>query len=224
MNGDKSRLGATRGSVIEVAGPSPRVSNGEPVISDSVDRVDAIVQDGATFGDPDDKYIYRYLHNELGYVPADKSFGTWVSLEKGNFEFLSGADIDFGRFDVREELKYWGAWLAKEIGADGVRLDAVKHYTANYSREWIGHVRAQVGRPLFAVAEYISGDTGPLHSYLTAVSAAGDFPRKYRCLTSLALQVQERQLGTRPIRSPGPEPRHHDGGATREGGDVRRES
>jgi alpha-amylase len=159
-------------------GPQPSSFEWRARHFDSVDRVDAIVQDGATFKDPDDKYIYRYLHNELGYVPADKSFGTWVSLEKGNFEFLSGADIDFGRFDVREELKYWGAWLAKEIGADGARLDAVKHYTANYSREWIGHVRAQVGRPLFAVAEYISGDTGPLHSYLTAVSAAGGFPQE----------------------------------------------
>ncbi len=144
---------------------------------DSVDTVVKIVQNDVTFTDGDDKFIYRYLHNELGYNPQDKSFGTWVSLEKGNFEFLSGADIDFGRFDVREELKYWGAWLADEIGADGLRLDAVKHYTANYSREWTGHVRAKTGQALFAVAEYISADTAPLHSYLGQVTAAGDYPQ-----------------------------------------------
>ena len=50
-----------------------------------------IVQDGATFKDPDDKYIYRYLHNELGYVPADKSFGTWVSLQKAGWTTVPGS-------------------------------------------------------------------------------------------------------------------------------------
>ena len=97
-----------------------------------------------------------------------------MSLEKGNYDYLF---LDFGRPDVREHLKYWGAWLMKTIGADGVRLDAVKHYTANYAREWMGHVRAQVGRPLFAVGEYIAGDTGPLHAYLTQVTARGDYPQ-----------------------------------------------
>lgn len=145
---------------------------------DSVDRAPMIRQNGATFADkPDDNYIYRLLHNEAGYQPPDKAFGAWVSLEKGNYEFLSGADIDFGRPDVRQELKEWGAWLVRTIGADGVRLDAVKHYTANYAREWIGHVRAQTGRPLFAVCEYIAGDTGPLHAYLGQVTAGGDFPQ-----------------------------------------------
>jgi alpha-amylase len=145
---------------------------------DSVDRADSILQNGSTFKDyPENKYIYRFLHNELGHQPPDKQFETWVSLEKGNYDYLFGADLDFGRPDVREHLKYWGAWLMKTIGADGVRLDAVKHYTANYAREWMGHVRAQVGRPLFAVGEYIAGDTGPLHAYLTQVTARGDYPQ-----------------------------------------------
>lgn len=145
---------------------------------DSVDRVKEIRQDGSSFMDPDGRYIYRFLHNELGYQPPDKAFGTWVSLEKGNYEFLTGADIDFGRDDVRQELKDWGTWITKTIGADGVRLDAVKHYTADYGREWVGHVRAHVGRPLFVVGEYISSDTEPLHSYLSEVTSAGDFPQE----------------------------------------------
>ncbi|MEP6651918.1 MAG: hypothetical protein ABJA82_01080 [Myxococcales bacterium] len=94
---------------------------------DSLDRVNDIRQDGSSFKEPDGRYIYRFLHNEAGYQPPDESFGTWVSLEKGDYEFLTGADIDFGRADVRRELRDWGAWIAKTIGADGVRLDAVKH-------------------------------------------------------------------------------------------------
>lgn len=144
---------------------------------DSIDTTDSIRQGGDTFNEPGGRYIYRFLHNEQGWNPPDKSFGTWVSLEKGNFDFLSDVDIDFGRYDVREELKYWGAWLVDTIGADGLRLDAVKHYTANYAREFTGHVRARTGKPLFTVGEYIDGGTGPLHDYLTQVTARGDFPQ-----------------------------------------------
>jgi alpha-amylase len=144
---------------------------------DSVDTTNSIRQGGNAFNDPGGRYIYRFLHNEQGYDPQDKSFGTWVSLEKGNYEFLSDVDIDFGRYDVREELKYWGAWLEETIGADGLRLDAVKHYTANYAREFTGHVRARTGKALFTVGEYIDGGTGPLHAYLTQVTARGDYPQ-----------------------------------------------
>jgi alpha-amylase len=144
---------------------------------DSVDTTDTVRQNGNAFNEPGGRYIYRFLHNEAGYAPSDKSLGAWVSLEKGNYEFLSDVDIDFGRYDVREELKYWGAWLANTIGADGLRLDAVKHYTANYAREFTGHVRARAANPLFTVGEYIAGETGPLHSYLTQVTAGGDYPQ-----------------------------------------------
>ncbi len=144
----------------------------------SVDRVARIRQGGATFNDPEGRYIYRFLHNEAGYDPADKHFASWVSRELGNYDFLCGADLDYGRYDVREEMKYWGAWLARTIGADGVRLDAVKHYDAAFAREWIGHVRAQAGANLFCVGEYIAGGTAPLHAYLTEVTACGPYPQE----------------------------------------------
>jgi alpha-amylase len=161
--------------------PPPRQDNESQFVwharhFDSVDTVVEVRQHGAVFHDTG-KYIYRFLHNELGHVPQDKQFESWVSLEKGNFDYLTGADMDFGRPDVRAELKDWGAWLVRSIGADGVRLDAVKHYTANYAREWLGHVRAQTGKPLFAVAEYIDGGTDALHAYLTQISAHGDYPQ-----------------------------------------------
>ncbi len=145
---------------------------------DSVDSVEKIRQDGHEFMDPQDKYIYRYLRNEPNYVPSSKDFEHWVSLEKGNYDYLTGADLDYGRYDVREEMKYWGAWFAAQLGLDGFRLDAVKHYTADFLREWLGHVRAQHGADLFAVGEYIAGDTGPLHEYIERVSAYGDYPQR----------------------------------------------
>jgi alpha-amylase len=143
----------------------------------AVDSVKQIEQDGRVFRDPEMKYVCRFLYNEAGWEPHEKTFSSWVSHEKGNFDFLCGADVDFSRHDVREEMKHWGAWLTRTIGADGFRLDAAKHYDAGYAREWLGHVRAQAGANLFCVGEYLSGAVGDLHGYLTEVTAAGSFPQ-----------------------------------------------
>ncbi len=144
---------------------------------DSVDAVDRIRQHGAEFNDPHDRYIYRLLFNEAGYVPQEKRFEDWTSLEKGNYDYLTGCDFDYRRHDVREEMKAWGSWLVRELDLDGVRLDAVKHISADYLREWLGHVRWTSGRPLFAVAEYIAGGTEELHGYHSRVSAHGEHPQ-----------------------------------------------
>ncbi|PSR53806.1 alpha-amylase [Adhaeribacter arboris] len=144
---------------------------------DSVDTVVEIRQNGNSFPKDSRGYIYRYLCNEPGYDPPCKNFERWVSLEKGNYDYLTSSDIDFGRYDVREEMKYWGEWLVKELNLDGVRLDAVKHISGNYVREWLGHVRAKTQKKLFAVAEYIASETKYLHEYISIMSAPDSFPQ-----------------------------------------------
>lgn len=143
---------------------------------DSIDTTHEIRQNGQTFTEPGGKYIYRFIYNEAGYDPQLKNFEKWVSLEKGNYDYLTASDLDYGRFDVREEMKYWGEWFTKEVGLDGLRLDAVKHISAGYIREWLGHVRAKTGKSLFTVGEYIAGGSSELHNYLTEVTVAGEYP------------------------------------------------
>jgi alpha-amylase len=156
---------------------------------DSVDTARKIRQGSLIYDDPPGKYIYRFLNNEAGYVPHEKHFESWVSLEKGNYDYLTGCDMDYGRYDVREEMKYFGAWLAEELELDGVRLDAVKHISADYAREWLGHVRWKAGSDLFAVAEYIAADTAPLHSYIERVANRGDYPQRV-CLFDFPLRFK----------------------------------
>ena len=154
---------------------------------DSVDTVIKISQNGNEFKEEniiinadntkERKYIYRFVFNEPGYSPQAKNFEKWVSLEKGNYDYLQDCDLDYGRADVREEMKCWGAWFASTVGLDGFRLDAIKHITAGYIREWLGHARAIAKKPYFTVGEYISGDTATLHSYLTEVTTKGQYPQ-----------------------------------------------
>ena len=143
---------------------------------DSLDTAFEIRQNGHVFNDSGD-YIYRLLYNEAGYQPPSKSFESWVSLEKGNYDYLNDTDFDYGRHDVREEMKYWGEWFARDVKLDGFRLDAVKHISADYIREWLGHVRAKTNRNLFTVGEYISGGTKTLHDYISRVTNYGSFPQ-----------------------------------------------
>lgn len=147
---------------------------------DSVDSTAQIRQNGITFnetGGNNGKYVYRFLYNELGYEPQVKNFEKWVSLEKGNYDYLQDSDLDYGRHDVKEEMKFWGKWFVEEVGLDGVRLDAIKHITASYIREWVGYIRAVTGKSLFTVGEYIAGDTSILHDYLKEVTASGQYPQ-----------------------------------------------
>lgn len=143
---------------------------------DSVDTEVEIRQNGHTFTEKEE-YIYRFLYNEEGYKPHKKNFERWVDLEKGNFDFLTSCDFDYGRHDVREEMKAWGEWFVREFNFDGVRLDAVKHISAGYVREWLGHVRHRIGKNILAVAEYIAGNTATLHWYIEELTTKGDFPQ-----------------------------------------------
>jgi alpha-amylase len=97
---------------------------------------------------------------------ADKSFETKVDLEGGNYDYLMGADLDINHPEVKGELKYWGEWMLDEIGADGFRLDAIKHINGDFFNEWLDHLEAQAGRDIFCVGEYWTYNFDTLSWYI----------------------------------------------------------
>ena len=97
---------------------------------------------------------------------ADKSFETKVDLEGGNYDYLMGSDLDINHPEVRGELNYWGEWMLDEIGADGFRLDAIKHINGDFFNAWLDHLEAHTGRDLFCVGEYWTYDFGTLSWYI----------------------------------------------------------
>lgn len=92
-----------------------------------------------------------------------------VDKEKGNFDYLMGADIDLNNHDVVRELQNWGKWYLNITNADGVRLDAVKHIRAEFFPEWIEDVQSEVGKNIFAVGEYWSTNINTINEYLEKV-------------------------------------------------------
>ncbi|MGL4609713.1 MAG: alpha-amylase [Trueperaceae bacterium] len=100
------------------------------------------------------------------YVFKDKGFDNEVDLEKGNFDYLMGCDLDMEHPEVSGELTYWGEWFVKETGVDGFRFDAVKHVKAEFFKNWLAGVEAKVGKDLFAVGEYWSYQLGALDYFI----------------------------------------------------------
>ncbi len=110
---------------------------------------------------------------ENGIFNIQNAYEGWeemVDEEKGNYDYLMFADIEFRNPAVREELKRWGKWYFETVGFDGVRLDAVKHIAPQWYNEWLVYMRTEVKPGMFAVGEYWApGDLPLLKKYLDSV-------------------------------------------------------
>ena len=96
---------------------------------------------------------------------------TWdqdVSRENGNYDYLMFANIDYTHPDVVNETKAWAKWVLETFQFDGFRLDAVKHISETFVKDFLESVRQLPGHEkLFAVGEYWRDDLAILQEYLT---------------------------------------------------------
>ena len=93
-------------------------------------------------------------------------FDDQVDMEKGNFAFLMGADVDFQNDEVQREITAWGKWYLDTTGVDGFRLDALKHISAWFFPRWLDEMEAHAGKDLFVVGEYWAPTVERLEEYL----------------------------------------------------------
>lgn len=105
--------------------------------------------------------IFRILGENKGFAPK-------VDQEKGNFDYLMFADVDYRNREVMEETLRWGEWLVRTLPIDGMRLDAVKHINSSFISVFLRQTRLGAGRPLYFVGEYWNADENLLMGYLNA--------------------------------------------------------
>lgn len=105
-------------------------------------------------------------HCSAVYLFEGKEWDGEVDKENGNYDYLMGADLDMGNHEVIEELDRWGKWYVEMTGADGFRLDAVKHIRFSFFTHWLTKLREETGKQLPAVGEYWSPDVDRLCHYL----------------------------------------------------------
>jgi len=102
-------------------------------------------------------------------IGENKYWSKSVDPENGNYDFLLGNDIDLKHPEVIQELNKWGVWVAKELGLNGIRMDAIKHMDAGFIKQFLEAIRKEMGENYYAVGEYWNGDLETLDSYLESV-------------------------------------------------------
>jgi alpha-amylase len=104
-------------------------------------------------------------HYQAVWRTHGAGFEGHVALEKGNYDFLMGCDLNMNHPEVRGELKHWGRWTLDQVGVDGFRLDAIKHISSDFFIDWIGEMESYAQRDLFVVGEYWTYDLSCLSWY-----------------------------------------------------------
>jgi alpha-amylase len=106
------------------------------------------------------KAIYK-IHGE------NKGWASSVSKENGNYDYLMFADVDYSNREVCDDVKKWAVWIVEEMGLKGFRLDAIKHFSARFTKELIIHLKKHLDREIFVVGEYWSGNVDELTRWLS---------------------------------------------------------
>lgn len=108
-----------------------------------------------------------------------KDWAPDVSGENGNYDYLMFADLDLSHPEVREDTLQWGTWITETLSLSGMRLDAAKHFSAKFQKDFVDHIRRTANPDFFVIGEYWTGDVQAIVDYLEELEheiAAYDVP------------------------------------------------
>lgn len=76
------------------------------------------------------------------------------------------ADLDHKHPEVKADLFRWVEWLPQQMKFGGLRLDAIKHYSFRFLRDFVTHIREHVDPDWFIVGEYWREDSEYLARFI----------------------------------------------------------
>ncbi len=133
-------------------------------------------------------------------------WGPDICYESNAFGLSSNATYNPNQYSdyMRTEMRNWLIWYKKQVGWDGVRIDAVKHFPSYATEDFLwnlqnGSLWANGGNDMYAVGEYVGG-TAELDAWATAVQdRAGTFDFSLRnALTGIVNGLGGFDLGSVP--------------------------
>ena len=133
-------------------------------------------------------------------------WGPDVSYESNAFGLSSNAAYNPNQATdyMRSGMRNWLIWYKKQMGWDGVRIDAVKHFPAYATEDFLWNLQnnavwASGGNTMFAVGEYVGG-MSELDNWCNAVqNRAGTFDFSLRfALQDIVTQNGGYNLGNIP--------------------------
>ncbi|KAK4101260.1 glycoside hydrolase family 13 protein [Parathielavia hyrcaniae] len=110
---------------------------------------------------------YDHLTRKRGVWKLEgKEWAEDVDEELGNYDFLMFADVDHKHPEVRADLFRWIEWLPQQLKLGGLRLDAIKHYSFRFLRDFVTHIQEHVDPGWFMVGEYWREDSEYLAKFI----------------------------------------------------------
>lgn len=121
--------------------------------------VDIIQKDGETLHG-----VFK-IHNDCGTEWTDD-----VSHQFGNYDYLMGADVEYRNPNVKQEMKNWIKWYLETTKADGLRLDALKHISSDFLKEWITYIKTELNPDCFVLGEFWKDDAEKIRVFSDKMS------------------------------------------------------
>ncbi|UPQ76365.1 alpha-amylase [Chryseobacterium nepalense] len=100
------------------------------------------------------------IHNEYGTEWTDD-----VSHQLGNYDYLMGADVEYRNPHVVQEMKNWIKWYLETTKADGLRLDALKHLSSDFLKEWITYIKTELNPDCYILGEFWKDDVKKITAF-----------------------------------------------------------
>ncbi len=107
-------------------------------------------------------------------IGENKDWAESVDDERGNYDYLMNADVNYAHPEVRKEVISWGKWVVNELNLDGFRMDAVKHISEEFIKEFLIEIRKTYGEKFYSVGEYWKDDLETLQNYLENIGYETD--------------------------------------------------
>ncbi|MBC8016622.1 MAG: alpha-amylase [Sporomusaceae bacterium] len=102
-------------------------------------------------------------------VGENKNWNDHVDEEFGNYDYLMFANIDYNHPEVQDEMITWGKWLAETLQCDGFRLDAIKHISHEFLKEFLMQIKQERGDEFYIVGEFWHSELAACQKFLDAV-------------------------------------------------------
>lgn len=104
----------------------------------------------------------------------NKDWDKGVDTEMGNYDYLMNADVNYAHPEVKKEVINWGKWVINELKLDGFRMDAVKHISEEFVKDFLGEIRSVYGEEFYSVGEYWKDNLEILKEYLESLDYKTD--------------------------------------------------
>jgi alpha-amylase len=106
--------------------------------------------------------IYKILGDqEKGWAKSGD-----VDSEKGNYDYLMYADLDYSHPEVKQDVLNWGKFLANQVPIKGIRFDAIKHFSEDFLRSFVTQMDEIYNEGWFFVGEFWKDSLSDMSTYL----------------------------------------------------------